>query len=332
MDGARRWAARLTLMLISFVWYGPSVYAAVEEINKPPVMNKIDSFYPLGAELEALRKDLLDAENAVNQRLQLSTDQLANMPIDDLNNKRFLKRKANIKKLDQKQRQQMEATLQHYKNHELSEKIIKRQLTENQNHMSSMDALHKALSAIDLNVDSIDQWQSQQLTIKDTLSLLQQPLSNIPQRYSNNFDFVTPPARDIYTTQAQIDGLIGADAGNYTSTDSATQVTQAITDKITELGTDPLTLYNWVHDTIRWLPSYGAHTHTRHTRAFMPCLNQTPPSPRRLLHVCKSRFSLTRLGGSPGGEGHAPPRQEQARRRGGRGGPPTSPPDLLLVL
>ena len=33
--------------------------------------------------------------------------------------------------------------------------------------------------------------------------------------------------------------------------------TQAITDKITELGTDPLTLYNWVHDTIRWLPSYG---------------------------------------------------------------------------
>ena len=252
-----KWAARLTLMLISFVWYGPSVYAAVEEINKPPVMNKIDSFYPLGAELEALRKDLLDAENAVNQRLQLSTDQLANMPIDDLNNKRFLKRKANIKKLDQKQRQQMEATLQHYKNHELSEKIIKRQLTENQNHMSSMDALHKALSAIDLNVDSIDQWQSQQLTIKDTLSLLQQPLSNIPQRYSNNFDFVTPPARDIYTTQAQIDGLIGADAGNYTSTDSATQVTQAITDKITELGTDPLTLYNWVHDTIRWLPSYG---------------------------------------------------------------------------
>jgi len=252
-----KWAARLTLMLISFVWYGPSVYAAVEEINKPPVMNKIDSFYPLGAELEALRKDLLDAENAVNQRLQLSTDQLANMPIDDLNNKRFLKRKANIKKLDQKQRQQMEATLQHYKNHELSEKIIERQLTENQNHMSSMDALHKALSAIDLNVDSIDQWQSQQLTIKDTLSLLQQPLSNIPQRYSNNFDFVTPPARDIYTTQAQIDGLIGADAGNYTSTDSATQVTQAITDKITELGTDPLTLYNWVHDTIRWLPSYG---------------------------------------------------------------------------
>ena len=252
-----KWAARLTLMLISFVWYGPSVYAAVEEINKPPVMNKIDSFYPLGAELEALRKDLLDAENAVNQRLQLSTDQLANMPIDDLNNKRFLKRKANIKKLDQKQRQQMEATLQHYKNHELSEKIIERQLTENQNHMSSMDALHKALSAIDLNVDSIDQWQSQQLTIKDTLSLLQQPLSNIPQRYSNNFDFVTPPARDIYTTQAQIDGLIGADAGNYTATDSATQSTQSITDKITELGTDPLTLYNWVHDTIRWLPSYG---------------------------------------------------------------------------
>lgn len=236
ITASMRWIARLVLLVISFVWYSPAVYAAVKEMNRPPVMNQIENFYPLGAELEALRKDLFSAQS------------------QPLSQKQLNKRKAKIASLDHQQREQMTGILQHFERRQLSADIIQRQRAANQQHNDSMNALFAAIDAIDLN--SADHAQ-QQAAINAALSHLQQPMSNVPQIYSNNLDFVLPPARSAYKTQAQIDNLIGADNGDYTATDSATQPTQAITDKVTELGSDPLTLYNWVHDTIRWLPSYG---------------------------------------------------------------------------
>lgn len=264
-----RRVSRLLLATIFFVWYSPYVHAIGDRVNQPPVMNRIESYYPLGGELMSLRERLQLASQEITASLNaLGAGQSANLYQSiDISFKNLSK----IKKLDVEKILRMDATLQNFKARELSGAIIQRQAAHIQNYQNHMTALYSTLEAIadfegedaisyidgistQVNVRPLEQ---QGILVENALALLDFPLSRNPQTYSNDLDFIQSSARAIYTNQAEIDGLVSVDAGDYTATDSATNITPAISDKVSELGNDPLTLYNWVYDTVRWLPSYG---------------------------------------------------------------------------
>ena len=244
------WIARFVLILISFVWYSPHVYASIQKLNEVPALNRIENYYPLGAELETLRSELLSYSNKLSQENETDRPKTIELGVEfdsiDL-----------IQELDDELQAQMEANLAHLKAKKQAEKVIARQQTILADHQQNMETLYRSLDEISTAIKSGESLKRQAKLVSIALEQLNTPFARPHESYSNDLDFIDASPRMLYTTQEQINSLIGSDAGNYTQTDSATIATQAINDKVTELGADPLTLYQWVHDNIRWVPSYG---------------------------------------------------------------------------
>ena len=240
------WIARFVLILISFVWYSPHVYASVQKLNEAPALNQIENYYPLGAELETLRSELLSYSKALSSANK--TDRPEALELDNIDL---------IQELGDELQEQMEANLAHLKAKKQAKKVIARQETILVDQQQNMAMLYHSLDEITAAFNSGESLKRQGILVSKALQLLNTPFARPHESYSNDLDFIDASPRPLYTTQAQINSLIGTDAGNYTQTDSATIATQAINDKVTELGTDPLTLYQWVHNTIRWVPSFG---------------------------------------------------------------------------
>ena len=248
-----RMIARCILVLISFVWYSPYVHASVERFTKIPAQNRIENFYPLGAELESLRKTLRKyaQELSLHQQSQeRATNHIA--PVPELT----LERLDLIKRLDQAVQDEQFLNLSHMQTKRLPEKIIERERrnqAQYQKHMSELFSLLTTLQekSRELSLDVLQE------NLSSALSLLAHPLSKPHESLGNSFDFNAPAARNLLSSQAQINSLLGSDSAQYLATDSATKITQVIQSKVNELGTDPVSLYNWVYDTVRWVPSYG---------------------------------------------------------------------------
>ena len=243
-----KWLARAVLILISFVWYSPHVYASVQKLSQAPALNRIENYYPMGAELEQLRHTL----KAYLQQKSIQTIEIPNLD--------------RIQELDDELREDMAANVIHLENKQQARAVIERQAQVLDNYEQQMASLYTSLKALTTaKVNKTGQTEAQQeaqnqqqkTLLMQALQSLNTPFSRPHESYGNDLDFIDASPRNIYTSQAQINALLGTDSGNYTGTDTATQVTQAITDKVSELGADPLTLYQWVHDTIRWVPSYG---------------------------------------------------------------------------
>ena len=248
-----RWIARSILVLISFVWYSPYVHASIERINKTPAQNRIENYYPLGAELEILRKNLVAYAQTLSQYqqpLHRNMGEEASRPVLNLEQLDL------IKQLDQGVRDEMSINLAHLQRKQLPEQIIQRQLHTLEQYQEHMSELYTTLASLQVKPDASFEGK-QQAQLNKALGLLSQPLSTPHESLSSGFDFSLPAARSMLTTQAQINSLLGADSVEYLSTDSATDISVSIQNKVSELGGDTLTLYNWVHDNVRWLPSYG---------------------------------------------------------------------------
>tara|TARA_R110001599_G_scaffold233082_1_gene432253 strand:- start:546 stop:3497 length:2952 start_codon:yes stop_codon:yes gene_type:complete len=248
-----RWIARCILILISFVWYSPYVHASIERITQTPAKNRIENYYPLGAELEALRKTLrlhvqaLEAYQQASKHPAQNVSILPELKLEKLNH---------IKHLDQEVQDEMAANLVHLQSKKLPEKIIERQRHTQAQYQQHMSELFQILETLNVKQDAIA-LEAQQVQLNKALALLSHPLWKPHESLSNNYDFNAPSARNLLSTQAQINSLLGADSAQYLSTDSGTAISAAIQAKVAELGNDPLALYNWVHDTVRWIPSYG---------------------------------------------------------------------------
>ncbi|WP_304439199.1 transglutaminase domain-containing protein, partial [Oleiphilus sp. HI0117] len=242
-----RFIARIVLTLICFVWYSSYVHAAVERMTKEPAQNQIEHYYPLGAELEKLRTNLKhllrEASKPSSQGKAKPSTQIENLAL--------------IKELDDALREQMSVRLAHLQKQKALDKISQRQALNNEVYERDMNALYQNLETIEKIGEDASRQREKRKAITQALTLLKSPLSRPHESYSNDLDFIGSAPREIYSSQTQINSLLGTDNGSYSTTDSATEITQAITGKVAELGTDPLSLYNWVHDTIRWIPSFG---------------------------------------------------------------------------
>ncbi len=260
-----RWAAAVTLVVISFVWFSPYVKAAVDEANRPPIFNLMDSYYPLGEELTSLRNQ---ARQTLRQLSKFSNgDDLVSGAVDIEPLLSDLSRIPNIKRLDLQQRSDLREQIDHYRRNQLDEKLIERADVSLTNHIAGMDKLFEVLDDIerlDQNLESFfrvanhQEWLHEKSAALDRLlGQISHPFSRGHESLSNEFGFVLDPPREIFTTRAEIETLLGLDSGEYLAADSATTVTERISGKVAELGGEPLTLYKWVHDNISWIPSYG---------------------------------------------------------------------------
>ena len=249
----------LVIFITSFVWNTPYALAAKEHWGswENYGYNQLKKINPLGAELQAIRQ---------HAKLALSDKEKQELAVGTI-----LAKRETVLELDKQMRQQMQQAEQHIKANKLHSDIAKRQQEQTQHYTKNMNQTLKLLKQ--LQQQQQPSWWNKLLSqlpvLKNHLSTdpqdtlqalaqqLNQPFSGPAQSYSNELDFIDPPVRIIYTNQTEIDDLIGTDSGDYTSTDSATNITQAITDKVAEVGSDPLALYNYVYNTIQWLPSYG---------------------------------------------------------------------------
>jgi len=248
-----RWIARCTLVLISFVWYSPYVHACFDGMTKVPAQNRIENYYPLGAELESIRETLrLHAQALAEYQRAIKHPSPNATILPELK----LEKLDLIKRLDQEVQDEIAANLEHLQSKKLPEKITERQRHTQTQYQQQMSKLFSILETLQEETNDLTV-EMQQLQLKNALSLLSHPLSKPHESLSNNYDFNAPAARNLLSTQAQITSLLGTDSAQYLSTNSATAISTAIHSKVLELGTDPLTLYNWVHDTVRWIPSYG---------------------------------------------------------------------------
>ncbi|MCP5159744.1 MAG: hypothetical protein H6975_10100 [Gammaproteobacteria bacterium] len=68
-----------------------------------------------------------------------------------------------------------------------------------------------------------------------------------------------PPLRLAALGDFQLDGLPGAEDPAYRAATVEVTLSEAIQAKAAELNQDPIQIYNWVRNTVAWLPSWGAY-------------------------------------------------------------------------
>ncbi|MBS3804675.1 MAG: transglutaminase family protein [Oleiphilaceae bacterium] len=252
----KRIASALVLFFFSFTFYSPAAYAAFSELerqNNPP-KNSLAYVNPVGETLDQLAQqiDLLrkavtkDGNKAVEHSLR-EIESLADA---------FAERDAQM-------RDELHAERQALSDSGLPAESMARHEAFETNYLKHSEGVQSGLK-------ELSQWQqagADRSALPAILakldSHLQHPVRNPWQSFANDLDFVTPPPRNLYTQQSAIEGVLGVsgeptwDLSDYLATDSATASSDAIRETVSELGPDPLALFQRVHDTIRFIPSYG---------------------------------------------------------------------------
>ncbi|OZG74354.1 hypothetical protein BTA51_04905 [Hahella sp. CCB-MM4] len=244
--------AGFVLFVVSFVWYTPYVYASYRELTSPKPLNQLEVISPLSAALKQLQEEALTWRSRVsNSGGDVNVDQKGWQELA-----RYIDQ---LEPLNDQFQDLLEQDRKHLEDKLLTKKALERQNMFSANFNQQMEEIVSTLEDLQ-NADNQDQAQHELDKLTD---LLAYPLERASQSYSNDFDFVAAPPRDIYLNQSQVEALVGysgepaVDPTVYLSTDSATQTTDEVQALLDEVGEDPLTLYKWVHDNIRWLPSYG---------------------------------------------------------------------------
>ena len=252
----KRAVSALVLFFFSFTFYSPAVLAAFNEADRQsnPPRNSLAYTNPLGETIESLEQQVSSLQQTVaGGRMDLIPAHLD--AIGELAEV-FHERDAGVRKELDAERQSLIAK-------GLPDDILARHQTFESNYLDHA-------KSIGIGLDKLSRWKNG-ATDKDGLlnianalqSHLQYPVRNPQQSFSGDLDFVTPPPRNLFTSQAAIEGLLGVsgepawDLSDYLQTDSATANTDRVRDIVADLGPDPLALYKWVHDTIRFVPSYG---------------------------------------------------------------------------
>ncbi len=254
----KRLVSATVLFFFSVTFYSPAVFAAytkVKESWNPPI-NALAHVNPLGETLEQLKAEIdglklaLSKTPADHARIHSALEAIADL-------------EGELKERDQTVRDQMAQTEAHLEAQNLPKKILQRQTALQDNYDAHASVIRE-------QVRVLRQWAPEHQGIEglaqtvDTLyPHLQFPSRNPQSSYSSDLDFVTPPPRDIYTSQSQINSLLGVSddsswsLSEYLVTDSATRGGSKVQELVAQLGNDPLSLYQWVYNNIRYIPSYG---------------------------------------------------------------------------
>lgn len=257
----RRLTAAVTVFLFVFSFYSPGVKAAYDVINEGQraPRNQLSTYSPLGHNLQQLQT-LVAGLRPLTQQPRLTDAERATL---EKTMARIARLHPQLEEQDQRMRAALADQLARMEQKSLPDHIQARQQRFNANYIDHMDrilAITDQLSAIaDRAILDAKALNDLLIPLAQTLDY---PLGTPQQSFSSDLDFIDAPPRPIYTSLSQIRALLGTDGterplDDYLLTDDATAGTERIETLVNNLGTDPITLYNWVHDNLRYIPSYG---------------------------------------------------------------------------
>ncbi|TVP58437.1 MAG: hypothetical protein EA349_04600 [Halomonadaceae bacterium] len=248
----KRGISALVVFFFVFTFYSPAVLAAWHQLNEEPVpaRNTLSYINPIGETLEQLSEQVTALEQTLAQDPQQN-------PVQQLKQIRTLTQE--LKARDEVTREELRTEQQHLQHHGVAAEILEKHNAFKDNYLSNMNGLQATLNRLEKGTDNSEL----QSVISDLKPYLEHAVRNPQQSFSSDLDFVSPPPRGLYTTQSAIEGVLGVSGepawslSDYLITDTATQASDRIKDRVTELGGNPLALYQWVQNTIRFVPSYG---------------------------------------------------------------------------
>jgi len=257
---SRRILAAITIFLFTFTFYSPGVHAGYELLSKGTLepQNKLSTYSPLGYDLEQLKRYASRIKGLINSpELEKKQHKSIKAALEGLNSLI-----PQLEERDQEMQEILTDEVAHLTRNGIPEYVKNRQKEFNGKYRENMNiVISTAKELASLEFDSNDTTVvNQQLDI--LLDILKHPLGTPSQSFSSDLDFVDAPPRPIYTNLNQIQSLLNSDGSelpidDYLETDVATQSTDKIKDLVYALGADPLSLFNWVYDEIRFIPSYG---------------------------------------------------------------------------
>lgn len=258
---AKRVIAALTTFFFTFAICSPSALACYTNIKEQTKKEKyeqniltLSKVNPVGEQL----KSIFEIANDLDKELSLV--KLDQKKVDQLSVR--LKQTADkLKELNEVEKTALATEIERIKDKNLSKLHLSRQKDFNEHYESHMakvfDALSSVLAKLKLNE------QLEKSDISQLMASVDYPIARQNQSTNSELDFVDAPPRDMYTTQSQINALLGVtgseewELDDYLATDSATQSSDLIEQKVAELGADPVQLYNWVYNNVKFIPSYG---------------------------------------------------------------------------
>lgn len=258
---AKRIIAALTTFFFSFAIYSPPAFACYKSIKEQRKKERyeqniltLSKVNPVGEQLQSV----FQIANDLGKEIGLEKPN--QNKIDELS--ASLKQTAEkLKQLDEVEKLALATEIERIKEKNLSRLHLSRQKDFNEHYNSHMARVYDSLSNVLAKLESKGQLEKQDLN--NLIASVDYPIARQNQSINSELDFVDAPPRDMYTTQSQINNLLGLtgseewELDDYLVTDSATQSSELIQQKVAELGADPVQMYNWVYNNVKFIPSYG---------------------------------------------------------------------------
>lgn len=248
----KRVTSALVLFFFTFTFYSPALHAAWQTISEEdvPARNVLSYINPVGDILQ----QLLAQVDGIEQLLVRDDTELAEEPFE-----RIQKLAVELHHRDIATREELRYERNRLEQNGAAEEVLARHQAFHHNYIAHMDGLKDALGTLDRNGDRAVITSA----LADLRPYLQHPVRDPQHSFSSDLDFVTPPPRGLYTSKSAIESVLGVSGEpawsltDYLDTDAATQTSDRIRNLVTEIGSDPLALYQWVRNNIRYIPSYG---------------------------------------------------------------------------
>lgn len=248
----KRAISALVLFFFTFTLYSPAVYAAWHEVStkQAPARNTLFYINPMGDILQKLS----DQVSAIEQEAESGNSSVSGERLATIH-----QLTEQLRQEDINVRNELVSEQNRLKQSGVSQNVVARHQSFEQNYTHNITGLLDTLGQLDPGLDT----QALSSVFQEIHEYLRHPVQNSRQSFSNDLDFVTPPPRRLHTTQAAIERLLGVSGQPawsltaYLETDSATATADSLRALVADHGGDPLALYQWVRNTIRFIPSYG---------------------------------------------------------------------------
>ena len=259
----KRVASALVLFFFSFTFYSPAVQAAFSEFERKNQVprNTLEYINPLGQTLESMHEQVARISETLNGLDQENSDSREQV---ERQLERLEAMRDTFSERDLMVREQLSSEAAAIDRAQLSDQVRQRHDDFEQNYLEHVEAINATL-------DHLESWSLEDHAdyavlanhLKELKGLVGDKVRDPQQSYSNDLDFVSPPPRPLYTNQSQINGLLDVSGTPswsmtaYLETDAATAAGDQVQQLLSNTGVDPLTIYQSIKDSIRFIPSYG---------------------------------------------------------------------------
>lgn len=259
----KRIASALVLFFFSFTFYSPAVQAAFSEFERKsqPARNTLEYINPLGQTLASMHEQaasLSEILKGLDQENSDSREQVERqLEILEAMRDTFVER-------DRMVREQLSYEAAAIDRARLSDQVRQRHDDFEQNYLEHVEAINATLDHLEIwSLEGQADYVALANHLEELKGLVGDKVRDPQQSYSNDLDFVSPPPRPLYTNQSQINGLLDVSGTPnwsmtaYLETDAATAAGDQVQQLLSNTGVDPLTIYQSIKDSIRFIPSYG---------------------------------------------------------------------------